>query len=213
MKTDMNAANETDTPDQPGFSHLLSVEALARHGETRINLRPDTSALAAIASYLDLLGLRKVSLTGVLAPFGRRDWQLTARLGATITQPCVVSLQPVTTRIDEAVERVWLAKMPGRDKAGGADGSDGDTEMDENTSLEPLGRDIDIGRVLSEALALALPLYPRAVDAVLEQENFAAPGVTPMRDEDTRPFAGLADLRDKLENDPESDPDDSSDQG
>ena len=49
------------------------------------------------------------------------------------------------------------------------------------------------------ALALALPLYPRAEGADLAQAQFAGPGVTPMTDEDARPFAGLKDLRDKLD--------------
>lgn len=198
MKTVMTTAKPNTSADPASFSHKVQVDALARKSESKIELRPEAAALASMAAQLALLGLRKVSLLGHLSPVGDRDWHLQARIGATIVQPCVVSLVPVTTRIDEPVERIWLAKMPDL-----ADTS-GDDEMIEDTSAEQLEREIDLGRVLSEALALALPLYPRAEGATLEQENFAAPGVTPMRDEDTRPFAGLAALRADLETDPDS---------
>ena len=54
-------------------------------------------------------------------------------------------------------------------------------------------------RASSVALALALPLYPRAPGAELGQAVFAEPGTAPLKDEDLRPFAGLAGLKAKLE--------------
>ena len=52
---------------------------------------------------------------------------------------------------------------------------------------------------MAEALALALPDYPRAPDATLENAQVTEPGIAPMSDEDARPFAALAGLRDKLQ--------------
>ncbi len=172
------------------FSHILPVHELKRGRSREISLVPDGAALAGLREALGLLGLRKVSLRGMLRPEGRRDWRLEAVLGATVTQPCVVTLAPVTTRIDEPVERVWRAEpeMPEGDEV----------EMPEDVSEEPLGREIDLGAVLSEALALALPDWPRAPGAELGEAVYTAPGATPMRDEDARPFAGLAGLRDAL---------------
>ena len=51
---------------------------------------------------------------------------------------------------------------------------------------------------LTEALALALPLYPRAAGAALGQTVYTEKGVTPLTDEAARPFAGLGALRDSL---------------
>ena len=45
-----------------------------------------------------------------------------------------------------------------------------------------------------ESVALNLPQYPRKDGAELGQHVHAEPGTQPMTDEDTRPFAGLADL-------------------
>ena len=67
-----------------------------------------------------------------------------------------------------------------------------ETEMPD-ADLEPLGQTIDPGAVMIEALALALPEYPRSKGA----DAAAAEGPAPDGDGDgdtRRPFAGLADL-------------------
>ena len=69
------------------------------------------------------------------------------------------------------------------------------------TPQNPCPTMIDPGAVMFEALALALPDYPRAPNAEVTQTVHAAPGVTPLRDEDLRPFAGLASLARKLSGD------------
>jgi uncharacterized metal-binding protein YceD (DUF177 family) len=71
--------------------------------------------------------------------------------------------------------------------------------MPEDDSSEPLGSHIDVQEIMEEALALFVPQYPRKDGAVLGESVHAEPGVAPMRDEDTRPFAGLAALRDQLD--------------
>jgi uncharacterized metal-binding protein YceD (DUF177 family) len=57
---------------------------------------------------------------------------------------------------------------------------------------------IDVAALGIEALALALPLYPRAPGAAFGEAVFAAPGVAPLTSESLRPFAGLASLAEKL---------------
>ena len=67
--------------------------------------------------------------------------------------------------------------------------------------VEAARSEVEVGRVLvllTEALALALPDYPRADGVELGQAIYAPPGITPMTDEDARPFAGLAQLQNKL---------------
>lgn len=156
-------------------------------------LEPEGEQLKAIADELGLLGLRKLRFAGRLVPDGRTDWRLEADLGATVVQACVVTLEPVTTRIDQPVIRRFLREMP----QGMPDGDE--IEMPEDDTSEPLGDVIDLNTVMREALALALPDYPRADTAELEQTGFAPPGVDPMSDEDTKPFAGLAALKRQLE--------------
>lgn len=166
------------------------VADLDQNKPTEFDLRPDADTLKALAAELGISALRKLSFSGRITAQGRRDWVLTARLGATVVQPCVVSLDPVTTRIDTDVRRTFLADMPEIDQI--------EAEMPEDETLEQLGSFIDPNTVMIEALALALPLYPRKEGADLGEAVFAAPGTEPLRDEDTRPFAGLSGLRDAL---------------
>jgi uncharacterized metal-binding protein YceD (DUF177 family) len=76
-----------------------------------------------------------------------------------------------------------------------------EAEAPADDTAEPLGDVIDPGDVMFEALALALPDYPRVEGASLPETVHAAPGVVPIRDEDLRPFAGLASLARKLSGD------------
>lgn len=162
---------------------------------TEFDLRPDAEALAALASDLDLLDLRKVRFAGTIGPEGASDWRLDATLGATVVQPCRVTLEPVTTRIDEPVLRRYVAHMPPP--------KPGEVEMPEDDTIEPKPETVTLGDVLAEALALALPAYPRSDAAIPHHQVFTEPGKKAMQDEDARPFAGLAALRNNLKKDPE----------
>lgn len=170
----------------------LRVADLPQNSPTAFALRPDAGALAALKQELGLLGLRKLSFSGEIRAQGKNDWVLTGKLGATVVQPCVITLEPVTTRIDTDVRRIFLA-----------DWQEPDSEEAEVTDdeAEPLGAEIDPGAVMVEALSLALPQYPRKEGAGLGQAAYTEPGKQAMTDDDAKPFAGLAGLRDKLKKD------------
>lgn len=177
---------------------LLRLAALSQDKPWPFALTPDAGARTAVAARLGLNALRKLSFRGELRPEGKRDWVLEAVIGATVVQPCVVTLAPVTTRIDEPVTRRFLADMP--------DEPEGDeVEMPEDDTAEPLPEVLNLEQVMEEALALALPLYPRAEGADLETAAFAEPGITPMTDEEAKPFAGLEGLKKRLEGGGEGD--------
>lgn len=179
-------------PEDMAQKTRLRVADLPKGRVHPFELRPGPEALEALARELDIRGLRKLIFAGALHPEGRRDWRLEAHLGATAVQDCVVTLAPVTTRIEEDVARRYLAD-PGPLPAGD------EIEMPEDDTCEPLGDVIDLGAVLTEALALALPAYPRAQGAPAGDAAVAPEGAEPLRDDDLKPFAGLADLKRKLE--------------
>ena len=177
-------------PPRPSPS-ALRVSDLSPGGKNSFSLRPDGPAMDAIARALDISGLRKLSFEGAITPLGQSDWQVSARLGATVTQPCVVTLEPVTTRIDTEVTRQFIANY--------IEPAEAEVEMPEDDTTEPLGTWIDPEAIMHEALALNLPDYPRKDDAAMGQMVHAAPGMKPMTDEDAKPFAGLAGLKARLE--------------
>ncbi len=171
-------------------STTLSLSRLGRAAPTAFSVEPDAEARKALAEALDLRGLRKVRLVGEVRPEGKADWRLEAKLGATVVQDCVVTLEPVTTRIDAPVTRSYRVDLP--------EPSGEEMEMPEDDTIEPLPTSLDLAQLLSEALALAVPDYPRAEGVELGEAVYAAPGVIPMTDEEAKPLAGLASLRDQL---------------
>ena len=179
--------------DIPADQTVLRVADLPQRKAHRFTIEPDAATLAETAQMLGFSDLRKVKFIGQVQAEGKRNWRLQAVLGATVVQPCVVTLDPVTTRIDQKVTRRYLADY---DTSVESD----EIEMPEDETEEALPDEIDLGALMIEALALAAPDYPRAENAELGEAAFAAKGVTPLRDEDTKPFAGLAGLKEKLQN-------------
>jgi uncharacterized metal-binding protein YceD (DUF177 family) len=146
---------------------------------TQFLLAPDAAMREALAAELGLLALPKLRFSGRIQAVAREAWEVTGRLSARVIQPCVVTLAPVTTNLDEPVHRVFSPHV--------ATPEGDDTEMADD-ELEPLGQYIDAAAIMAEELSLALPLYPRAADAGLEEAE-------PAHEEPTRkPFAGLAEL-------------------
>ena len=174
----------------------LKVAGLQKDRAKAVSLLGNRAIERSMSDDLGILRVDKLRFQGALEPLGKADWRLKAMLGATVTQPCVVTLEPVTTRIDEPVERVFLA-------GGLPEPEGGETEIPEDDSVEALGDVIDLMRIATEALSLALPVYPRADGAILEDARFTEPGQEPMTDEEARPFAGLKGLRDQLSDKPE----------
>ncbi|WP_417721277.1 YceD family protein [Salipiger sp.] len=173
------------------------VAALKSGTPTPFDLRPDAEVCAAIAQDLDLLGLRKLRFAGQIAPEGREGWRIDASLGATVVQACVATLAPVTTRIEEPVARSFLPEERLNEPG---DGTEIETPEDD---VEALPDVIDLREILTEALSLALPPYPRSPDA---PEPEAPPPAADEAGERPNPFAALAGLRDKLAGDDDETP-------
>lgn len=163
------------------YSHRLRADRLPGRRATAIDLVPDAAARARIAAALDLSALPAARLNGSLAPAPADAWAFEGRLQAEVVQPCGVTLEPVVTCIDEALRRVWSPHAAAGPAGGGAETEMGDDEV------EPLGAEIDLGAVMVEALALAVPAFPRAPGATLEDAEADEGDVR-------RPFAGLGAL-------------------
>lgn len=168
------------------------VADLSQNHSTPFELRVSKDVADKLAQQLGISALRKLSFVGEIYGFGKSDWELKAHLGATVVQPCVATLEPVTTRIEADIERRFLAEPPYPDE------DEEEIEMPEDENADVLGNEINVSTVMEESLALNLPLYPRAADAEIAEKVFTEPGKKAMTNEDARPFAGLAGLRDKL---------------
>lgn len=185
-------ASSAKQPKRKITDPVLVVADMPSGREVSFEVIFDEVLKAQAVEQLDLLELQKLRFVGKITPKGKSDWSLFGELGATATQACVVTLDPVKTRVDDPVSRSFLSRWEEPE-------ADSVSEMDEDVESEPLGDQIDLAAIAIEALALALPDYPRKSDVALDDAVFAEPGVKPMTDEDAKPFAGLAALKEKLE--------------
>ena len=159
----------------PEFSHPLPIGPIGPAGRHEV-LEADAEECAALAARFGILGIE--AFRAELSLAAEEDGSVVARgrLAATVTQECVVTLEPVRQAIAEAVVLRFLP--PGREP------EDGPEDMDE-IETGP-GGVADLGEALAEQLALALDPYPRAPGAELPAAAQAEPA---------SPFAALAALR------------------
>lgn len=185
----MNARDSSGSA--PEFSRPVNLRRLPRKTSHEFDERADETECARVARLLDLLFLSKFRIRGTLTPSGDEGWRFDGTVGATATQPCVVTLEPVKTRIDVPVARHYL---PGTAETEALAEIEIDPEaLDE---VDPLPETLDLGLLAIEELALALPSYPRAEgveDTALVMRTHEEEDAPPRK-----PFAGLAALREKM---------------
>jgi uncharacterized metal-binding protein YceD (DUF177 family) len=115
------------------------------------------------------------------------------KIEATVVQPCVVTLEPVTQEIEEPVDRIFL---PGAEtRYSGTPGAEIFVDLEEDELPDPLeGPEVDLAPMLTESLALAIDPYPRAPGASVENLGL------PPDEEEPSPFAALKALKPGGEN-------------
>ena len=152
------------------------------------DIEADQAARDAMA---EAAGLREISSARAafdLAPASGGRVHVTGRVQARIGQTCVVTLDPIENEIDEAVDLMFAPSEQlsqfaeaTEDAADGADESADPPEPIENGV-------IDLGRLATDMLYLAIDPYPRKTGAVFEAQVAAA-------DPDDHPFAALRALQ------------------
>ncbi|MDX2157965.1 MAG: DUF177 domain-containing protein [Hyphomicrobiaceae bacterium] len=145
---------------------------------------------AGLAAALEILGIESLTLKARLRPRAGGRFMLEADLQADVTQACVVTLDPVATRVEGRLEIDFrpadtIEEQAEEELTGSA--------LDE-PDVEPIENGvIDLGRIVYEELASRLDPYPRAPGAELERTE-AGPGA-----DAAHPFARLAVLKRPVE--------------
>jgi len=164
---------------------------MAKRKPIRFEFKLDPQNAQQLTDALDLIEVKKLSFEGVLSPLGKSDWTLEGDIGATVVQACRLSLAPVPARLDTTVHRHFSQSLVTADY-------EAEMEMPSDDDRDPLPDQLHLIDVLIEVLSLELPDFPTADGAAFESKVFADRGIRPMTDDDAKPFAGLAGLKDKL---------------
>lgn len=154
-----------------------------------LEVSPAAEERAAVAAQLGLSSVDRLAVRLHAVKF-RGGIRVTGRLTAQVTQPSVVTLEPLTQEIAEPVDRIFLPSGQ-KDYAGPANAEvfvdlDGEDLPDHFE-----GNEADLSDLIVETLALAVDLYPRETDATLADTGFK-PDI-----DDASPFALLKALKPK----------------
>jgi hypothetical protein len=152
--------------------------------------RASADELAAVARALDLLACKSLAAGFTIMPTLDGRYHLAGKLRADITQPCVVTLDPVDSVIDEPFDVTFWPEEQMLAPPGGA------LDIDEEPDPEPIvAGQIAVGRVVFEHLAATIDPFPRMPDATLDRSS--ATGAAGASSTSDNPFAVLASIKPK----------------
>ena len=148
----------------------------------------DQAAREAMAEVGGLREVLSASASLDVAPKSGGRVHVTGHVRARIGQTCVVTLDPIENEIDEPIDLIFAPPEQIPDLSDLVDeAAESDTEIPDPP--EPIINGvIDLGRIATDALFLAVDPYPRRPDAVFQPLVEAA-------DPEDHPFAALKALR------------------
>jgi uncharacterized metal-binding protein YceD (DUF177 family) len=168
------------------FSRIVNIEALAAE-DLRREIEAGPGERAALAARFGLLALDSLKATVRLKKLRGPQVRVEGEFAADVVQSCVVTLEPVRSRIADAFSITFTPAVELDD------GAELDLSPWAQDLPEPLtGGVLDIGEAVAQQLAVALDPYPRAAGVTFAAENYS--GLAPERPENG-PFAALASLR------------------
>ena len=152
------------------------------------DIEADPAAREAMAEAAGLREIQSASASLDVTPESGGRVHVTGRARARIGQTCVVTLDPIENEIDEPIDLIFAPPEQIPDLSDLVDeAAESDTEIPDPP--EPiLNGVIDLGRLATDALFLAVDPYPRRPNAVFEPAVEAA---DPM----DHPFAALKALQ------------------
>ena len=148
------------------FSRIVRCEEIGDAPFTR-EIVAEAPERDALARRFGIESLDHLSATVTLERRRSGLFRLDGHVSATLTQLCVVSLEPVKQEVDETFSLYYA--QPGRDPRESRAGTEVELSLDDEDWPEPAvdGR-IDIGEAVAQQVALAIDPYPRAAGAVIE---------------------------------------------
>jgi hypothetical protein len=170
---------------KPPWSAPVALHEVPETGR-HVDLVADDNTRAALAVAIGLRALPRLAASFDVVRQGREGLRVVGRVSATVGQTCVVTLEPIESEIEEAVD---LTFVPAAASEVPDDGGAGRSRVAAEDAPEPLvGGVVDLGVVATEFLALGIDPYPRKSGAA-----FNAPAAGD--DDAAHPFAALAALK------------------
>ncbi len=154
---------------------MASVQRLPQRGMP-IVIEADQHQRAALASAHGLLSVESFRAELLVAPWKRHGVKVSGHVRADITQECIVTLDPLTARIEEDVEGLFLPADSKLGRLGFEGGGELLIDVDGPDIPETFtGDKIDVGALAEQFFGLGIDPYPRKSGAELKAEDDEAP--------------------------------------
>lgn len=184
------------------WSHFFDADDVDKSRPTTITIEASEDERADLARRFAVESISKAQADLTLARESGTI-HVTGQFYCTITQNCVVTLEPFDTELSEAVEG-WFADKENRVSFAAAKKerevvkSHAEVEiLDESEDPEAIieGR-IDLGELVAQHISLTIPLYPRkdGVKYEVGDDNFEIDEKSPLR---KNPFEALKDWKEE----------------
>ncbi len=186
----MNVSSQTTQGPGP-VAHPVHVRSIPKAGKT-VQIHADETQRLALAQAHDLEQVSRFEAELQITPWRLDGVRVRGRVKASIVQLCVVSLEPVASRIDEPID---LTLVAGEEKSTQLNLAGAEIVLDSDGPDEPdaiVGGTVDAGAIAEEFFAIAIDPYPRKDGAQVDHQ----PG-SDVDDNPPSPFAKLAELKPK----------------
>jgi uncharacterized metal-binding protein YceD (DUF177 family) len=164
----------------------LAVEHVPPDGRHHV-LVADEPTRAAIAKLANVPSIERIEANFDAHPVRGDGLHLTGEVTATVTQNCIVSLEPMQSEIAEPVDITFIPPRTiaeGPAEKGAA--ASVPVEVTDDAPEPLIGGIVDLGALATEFVLLGIDPYPRKPDAVF---------TPPVEPEAANPFAVLAALK------------------
>jgi uncharacterized metal-binding protein YceD (DUF177 family) len=140
----------------PEFSRVLTTEKIAPSGQFEI-ITASPHECKALADRFGLLDIQSLSAKLTVQPTPHRiGFNVTGSLLANVIQQCVVSLEPLSAKLESTLEAQFLPPPEEPPK-----GQTFDLTPDDEDYEVIIDGKIDLGELVAQRLYLALDPYPR----------------------------------------------------
>lgn len=192
MKNTPDKTEKTGKAERPPFSYPVKVGSISANPLT-VRVEADEREREGLAKLWQVLSVEQLKAELVVNRWKKDGIRLKGRVQAQVTQACVLTLEPVSARIDEPFEQIFvpegskLARIVTTEAAEMVLDPDG-PDLPEEFS----GDTIDAGEVVAEFAALGIDPYPRKKGVDFQDHIESDPAKSEGR---PSPFAALKDWK------------------
>jgi hypothetical protein len=142
-------------------SFLANVAHLPQKGMP-LAIGADETQRSALAAEHGLVSVEGWKAELLVAPWKRNGVKVSGKVEADITQECVVTLEPLQSRIEEEVSAIYFPESSRLGRLGFHGAGEVHLDVEGPDSPETFSGDtIDVGALAEEFFALAINPYPR----------------------------------------------------